>query len=146
MGRKPSQFVNAEVNRVRRFIESPENIGKSDLDNIAELNIPPATYFRYKARIREQDKEAWQEIAKESVEERSKKIMDAINFALNNFKDIAINSNDDRAKIEANKNVIQANVWAKELLEKGPTKKVLSKVEENIESKDSMESLEKQPI
>jgi hypothetical protein len=143
LGRKPSQQVNSEINRLRRVLETSN---KSDIELIEELQIKKATFYRYKETIREQDKEAWQEIAKESVEERSKKIMDAINFALTNFKDIAINSNDDRAKIEANKNVIQANVWAKELLEKGPTKKVISKVEDGLESKDSMESLEKQTV
>jgi ACT domain-containing protein len=114
LGRKPSQQVNSEINRLRRVLETSN---KSDIELIEELQIKKATFYRYKETIREQDKEAWQEIAKESLEERSKKIMDAINFALTNFKDIAINSNDDRAKIEANKNVIQANVWAKELLE-----------------------------
>jgi ACT domain-containing protein len=143
LGRKPSQQVNSEINRLRRVLETSN---KSDIELIEELQIKKATFYRYKETIREQDKEAWQEIAKESLEERSKKIMDAINFALTNFKDIAINSNDDRAKIEANKNVIQANVWAKELLEKGPTKKVISKVEDGLESKDSMESLEKQTV
>jgi hypothetical protein len=143
MGRKSSNVVNAEINRLRRVLETTN---KSDIELMEELQIKQTTFYRYKEKIRQQDKEAWQEIAKESVEERSKKIMDAINFALNNFKDIAINSNDDRAKIEANKNVIQANVWAKELLEKGPTKKVISKVEDGIESKDSMESLEKQTV
>jgi len=144
MGRKPSQVVNAEINRLRRILE--ENLDKSDQDIMLELGIKKTTFYRYKERIRQQDKETWLEMAKESMEERSAKIMKAIQFAEKGYKEIAYNpAADQRTRIEAFKQVIQANVWAMQLLERGP--KIMPKLEAKlVESETSMESIREQTV
>lgn len=147
MARKSDKYIHAETNRIRRVLEEADNIDKKDLDIIEQLQIKPATFYHYKAKIRKQDQALWDEMAKETMKERSAKIMKSIQFAQKIFKGVALHSSDDRAKIEAAKNVIQADVWAKELLEKGP--KVMieleAKINESIpKSKDTtVESLEK---
>jgi hypothetical protein len=128
MGRTPSQTVNAEINRLRRYLE--DNLDKSDEQIILELGIKRRRFYLYKERIREQDKAAWHEMAKETLEERNSKIMKAIDFAQKVNKEIAEKSPDHRARIEAAKQVIQNNVWAKELLEMGP--KIMPKLEAKV--------------
>jgi hypothetical protein len=147
MGRTPSQTVNAEINRLRRYLE--DNLDKNDIEIIAALGIKEHTFYNYKARIREQDKAAWLEMAKESLEERASKIMKAIDFAQKVNKEIAERSPDHRARIEAAKQVILNNVWAKELLERGP--KVMHKIEGRIiinesETQTALEPIREPPI
>jgi hypothetical protein len=128
MGRKPNQTINAEINRIRRYFE--ENIGKSDQQAIQELEINARRFYRYKEKIREQDKAAWAEMAKETFEERSKKIMDAIEFANKIDKEIAETPGDGRARVQAANQLIQNNVWAMQLLERGP--KIMPKLEAKV--------------
>jgi hypothetical protein len=128
MGRRPFSVVNAEISRLRRYIE--DNLDKNDTEIMQELEIKPRTFYEYKQRIREQDKAAWHEMAKETLEERNSKIMKAIDFAQKVNKEIAEKSPDHRARIEAAKQVIQNNVWAKELLEMGP--KIMPKLEAKV--------------
>jgi hypothetical protein len=93
-----------------------------------ELEIKRRTYYMYKAAIREQDRDAWKEMAKETLEERSKKIMDAIEFANKIDREVAEESEDDRARVQAANQLIQNNVWAMQLLERGP--RIMPKLEE----------------
>jgi ATPase subunit of ABC transporter with duplicated ATPase domains len=128
MGRVPKQTINAEINRIRRYFE--QNPTKADPIAIQELEIKERTYYFYKARIREQDRLAWLEMAKETLEERSKKIMDAIEFANKIDRQVAETSGDDRARVQAANQLIQNNVWAMQLLERGP--KIMPKLEGKV--------------
>lgn len=128
MGRVPKQTINAEINRIRRYFE--ENPTKSDPIAMQELEVKERTYYKYKARIREQDRQAWLEMAKETLEERSKKIMDAIEFANKIDRQVALESTDDRARVQAANQLIQNNVWAMQLLERGP--KIMPQLEGKV--------------
>lgn len=128
MGRVPKQTIKAEINRIRRYFE--ENPTKADPQAMQELEIKERTYYQYKARIREQDRQAWLEMAKETLEERSKKIMDAIEFANKIDRQVAETSGDDRARVQAANQLIQNNVWAMELLERGP--RIMPKLEGKV--------------
>ena len=145
MGRTPNQTVNAEINRIRRYLE--DNIGKTDREIIQGLGIKERRFYYYKERIREQDRAAWKEMAKETFEERSKKIMDAIEFANKIDKEIAETPGDGRARVQAANQLIQNNVWAMQLLERGP--KIMPKLEAKIiqieQSKDQ-ESIREQSV
>jgi len=134
MGRKASNVVNAEVNRLRRILE--ENPGKLDQDLMIELGIKKATFYRYKNRIRQQDIATWNEIAKETTQESSLKIMNALDFASRISKAIASDPlSEDRARLEATKQLIQNNVWRMQLLERGP--KLLPRLEEKVIEEDA---------
>ena len=128
MGRVPKQTINAEINRIRRYFE--QNPTKADPIAIQELEIKERTYYLYKARILEQDRQAWLEMAKETLEERSKKIMDAIEFANKIDREVAQESGDDRARVQAANQLIQNNVWAMQLLERGP--KIMPELETKV--------------
>jgi hypothetical protein len=145
MGRPPSQQVNAEISRLRRYLG--ENLGKNDEEIIQELGIKRRRFYYYKERIREEDKEAWKEMAKETFEERSKKIMDAIEFANKIDKEIAETPGDGRARVQAANQLIQNNVWAMQLLERGP--KIMPKLETKviqIEQSKDQESIRDQTV
>jgi hypothetical protein len=145
MGRTPNQTVNAEINRIKRYLD--DNIGKSDHDIIQELGIKERRFYYYKERIREREKEAWKEMAKETIEERSKKIMDAIEFANKIDKEIAETPGDGRARVQAANQLIQNNVWAMQLLERGP--KIMPKLEAKviqIEQSKDQESIREQSV
>ena len=146
MGRVPKQTINAEINRIRRYFE--QNPTKADPIAIQELEIKERTYYLYKARIREQDRQAWIEMAKETLEERSKKIMDAIEFANKIDREVAQESGDDRARVQAANQLIQNNVWAMQLLERGPKimPKLEAKVIHNIEPAEDKESIREQSV
>jgi len=147
MGRKPNQVVNAEINRLRRIIEDSIGTNKSDQDIIQELDIKERTFYYYKERIREQDKAVWYEMAKESLEERSGKIMKAMDYAQKVYKDIADNSPDHKARIQAANQIVQNNVWALQLLERGP--KIMPKLEAkviHIEPETNQESIRDQTV
>jgi len=49
MGRTPNQTVNAEINRIRRYLE--DNIGKTDREIIQGLGIKERRFYYYKERI-----------------------------------------------------------------------------------------------
>jgi hypothetical protein len=145
MGRLPSQQVNAEINRIRRYLQ--DNLDKNDEEIIQALGIKRRTFYNYKEAIRNQDKAAWLEMAKETLEERSKKIMDAIEFANKIDKEIAETPGDGRARVQAANQLIQNNVWAMQLLERGP--KIMPKLEAKviqIEQSKDQESIREQSV
>ena len=122
MGRKPYQQVHAEVNRLRRVIENPDNYDKSDVEIINELGINRCTFYRYKARILEEDKEVWSKIRREGLESQALKILKSLNMAIKVNTEIALHSTDDRARIQATSSVVQNQVYIMQLLERGPTR------------------------
>lgn len=131
MGRKSKNVVNAEINRLRRVLESTD---KPDFEVIEELKVKPATFYRYKNRILEQDKAAWLEVAKESLESAALKIKKKLDYAMKIYKDVADNAPDQRARIEAAKKLVECQIIFYRMLEKGPTSKtiVLPEVKEDI--------------
>jgi hypothetical protein len=124
MGRKSSQVINAEINRLRRYLQ--DNLDKNDEDIIQELDIKRRTFYDYKERIREQNKEAWKEIAKESLEEAALKVKNSLDYCIKISKDVADNSNDQRARLEAAKKVVECYMMFYKMLEKGPTSKSIT--------------------
>ena len=54
--------------------EIKELLSDKDDDEIMKmLGIPNATYYRYKSQIYQEDRELWNQIAKESLESRARK-------------------------------------------------------------------------
>lgn len=132
MGRKSSNVVNAEINRLRRVLESTD---KSDIELMEELQIKEKTFYRYKQRIHQQNQDAWLEIAKESLESAALKVKQSLDYCIKISKDVANNSNDQRARLEAAKKVVECHMMFYKMLEKGPTSKSItvpiSKLEQN---------------
>lgn len=135
MGRKASNVVNAEINRLRRVLESTD---KTDIDLMEELKVKKTTFYKYKDIIREQDKDAWKEVAKESLESAALKVKKSLDYAIKIYKDVADNSQDQRARIEAAKKLVECQITFYRMLEKGPTSKtiILPKVEVKENSTD----------
>jgi len=140
MGRKASNVVNAEINRLRRVLEISD---KSDMELMEELKVKKTTFYKYKDIIREQDKEAWKEIAKESLESAALKVKKSLDYAIKIYRDVADNAPDQRARIEAAKKLVECQITFYRMLEKGPTSKtiVLSKEAKEDSTDRRMESL-----
>jgi hypothetical protein len=140
MGRKSSNVVNAEINRIRRVLESTD---KPDTEIMEELQIKEKTFYRYKQRIHEQDKDAWLEIAKESLESAALKVKKSLDYCIKISKDVADNSQDQRARLEAAKKVVECTMMYYKMLKEGPTSKtiVLPKEVKEDSTNRRMESL-----
>ena len=85
------------------------------------LGIPNSTYYRYKSQIYQQDRELWNQIAKESLESRALKIMKSLQLCITVNTEIATNKEQDpKTRIEASVKVVDANIMAYNILENGP--------------------------
>ena len=68
-----------------------------------------------------QDRELWNQIAKESLESRAVKIMKSLELCIAVNTEIATDKEQDaRARIEASIKVVDANIMAYNMLENGP--------------------------
>ena len=79
--RRASHLVNLQIREVKRMLED----NKTDSQIMETLQIPNRTYYRYKSKIIDQDKEEWAEVVKESLESRALKIKHTLewSYALN---------------------------------------------------------------
>jgi ACT domain-containing protein len=94
---------------------------KDDYEIMKILRIPNSTYYRYKSQIYQQDRELYDQIAKESLESRALKIMKSLELCIKVNTEIATDKElDPKARIEASIKVVDANIMAYNLLENGP--------------------------
>jgi ACT domain-containing protein len=86
---------------------------KDDYEIMKTLGIPNSTYYRYKSQIYQQDRELWNQIAKESLESRALKTMRALQLCIKVNTEIATNKElDPKTRIEASVKVVDANIMA----------------------------------
>jgi len=117
MTRKNKTVLNAELNQIRRMLEQSYTNGRI----IQELKIQPKTLQRHLNRIYEIDRKLWEEIARESLESRAVKIMDALQLCMDTCIEIAHDSRQDpKARIEAGVKAVEANIMWYNILENGP--------------------------
>ena len=94
---------------------------KNDYEIMKMLGIPNSTYYRYKSQITREDRELWNQIAKESLESRALKIMKSLDLCIAVNTEIATDKQQDpKARIEASIKVVDANIMAYNILENGP--------------------------
>ena len=115
--------MNGSVSHEENFLRE-ENVLSSDKDDyeiMKILGIPNSTYYRYKSQIYQQDRELWNQIAKESLESRALKIMKSLQLCIKVNTEIATNKElDPKTRIEASVKVVDANIMAYNILENGP--------------------------
>jgi 5'-deoxynucleotidase YfbR-like HD superfamily hydrolase len=117
MTRKNKTVLNAELNQIRRMLEQSYTNGRI----IEELKIQPKTLQRHLNRIYEIDRKLWEEIARESLESRAVKIMDALQLCMDTCTEIAQDKGQDpKARIEAGVKGVEANIMWYNILENGP--------------------------
>lgn len=86
---------------------------KDDYEIMKTLGIPNSTYYRYKSQMYQQDRELWNQIAKESLESRALKTMRALQLCIKVNTEIATNKElDPKTRIEASVKVVDANIMA----------------------------------
>jgi hypothetical protein len=94
---------------------------KNDYEIMKILRIPNSTYYRYKSKITREDRELWNQIAKESLESRAVKIMKSLELCIAVNTVIATDKQlDPKDRIEASIKIVDANIMAYNILENGP--------------------------
>jgi hypothetical protein len=112
----------SKINQLRIRTEIKKLLSdKDDYEVMKILGIPNSTYYRYKSQIYQEDRELWNQIAKESLESRAVKIMKSLELCIAVNTEIATDKEQDpKARIEASIKVVDANIMAYNILEKGP--------------------------
>jgi hypothetical protein len=114
--RRAGNLINYRSNRSKMLEDK-----KTDHQIMETLRIPHRTYYRYKSRIINQDKQQWAEVVKESLEFRVLKILQSLQWAYSLNKKIA----EDRTaqasvRIKASQVIIDTQVNIYYLLKRGP--------------------------
>jgi hypothetical protein len=112
----------SKINQLRIMAEIKKLLSDNDDYEIMKmLRIPNSTYYRYKSQIYRQDRELWNQIAKESLESRAIKIMKSLERCIAINTEIARDKQQDpKARIDASIKVVDANIMAYNILENGP--------------------------
>ena len=76
--KRVAHLVNLQVRQLKRMLED----NKTDSPIMETLQIPRRTYYRYKGKIMDQDKEEWAEVVKGSLESRALKIKQTLEWIL----------------------------------------------------------------
>ena len=84
---------------------------KDDYEIMKKLGIPNSTYYRYKSQIYRQDKELWDQIAKESLESRALKIMKSLEICIAVNTEIATDKQQDPKSRIANKVLLKKDQY-----------------------------------
>jgi hypothetical protein len=98
-----------------------------DYEIMKILGIPNSTYYRYKSQIYQQDRELWNQIARESLESRAVKIMKSLELCIAINKEIATDKQQDpKSRIETSIKLVDANIMAYNILENGPKPQLIN--------------------
>jgi hypothetical protein len=117
-----------KINQLRIMTEIKKLISdKDDYEIMKTLGIPNSTYYRYKSQIYQEDRELWNQIAKESLESRAVKIMKSLELCIAVNTEIATDKQlDPEDRIEASIKVVDANIMAYNILENGPKPQLIN--------------------
>jgi hypothetical protein len=117
-GRRSRQVVQAELNLVRKLIAER----KHESEMAEQLGLKERQIRRLKATIYEQDREQWANAAKESLESRALKIIEALHECYDFNRNLMLDQTEQaRDRIEASQIMIQAQINIFQLLKQGPT-------------------------
>lgn len=112
----------SNINQLRIMTEITKLLSdKDDYEIMKILGIPNSTYYRYKSQIYQQDRELWNQIAKESLESRALMIMKSLELCIVVNTEIATDKQlDPKDRIEASIKIVDTNIMAYNILENGP--------------------------
>jgi hypothetical protein len=111
-----SEVRNA-INEIRKMIA----LNKSDKEILESLKIPKSTFYRYKSRIYNEDRELWEKVSIEPLESGALMLMVSLKDTYRIAKEIASNDkNPPRIVLYACKKMIEAQFNIIKLLRQGP--------------------------
>ena len=104
----------SKINQLRIMTEIKKLLSdKDDYEIMKILGISNSTYYRYKSQINREDRELWNQIAKESLESRARKDNEKFTLCIAVNTEIATDKQQDpKARIEASIKVVDANIMA----------------------------------
>jgi hypothetical protein len=114
--RSESEVRNA-INEIRKMI----GLNMPDKKIIERLKIPNSTFYRYKSRIYNEDRELWEKVSIEPLESRALKLKESLEHTYRIAREIASNNrNPPRVTLYACKKMVEAQFNIIQLLVKGP--------------------------
>jgi hypothetical protein len=114
--RSESEVRNA-INEIRKMI----GLNMPDKKIIERLKIPKSTFYRYKSRIYNEDRELWEKVSIEPLESRALKLKESLEHTYRIAREIASNNrNPPRVTLYACKKMVEAQFNIIQLLVKGP--------------------------
>jgi hypothetical protein len=118
----------SKINQLRIMTEIKKLLlDKDDYEIMKILGIPNSTYYRYKSQIYQEDRELWNQIAKESLESRALKIMKSLELCIAVNTEIATDKQQDpKSRIEASIKLVDANIMVYNILENGPKPQLIN--------------------
>ena len=114
--KETNHIVQKQLAEIRSLLDA----GKKAPEIAELLDMKPRTVEYRIMQLRKRDKEQWKVKAIESLDSRAYKILESLEYCIKVNKDIADNSKDDKARIDASKMVVDTNVAIYQFLEHGP--------------------------
>jgi hypothetical protein len=104
-GTKSKQVRKAEIKVITDLLDD----WKSDKEIMQQLNIPKATFYRYKSMIYQQDKALLDRIRTDELGHRIMQVRKSLEYCIRVNKDIE-SSSDDKARIDASAMIVKAQM------------------------------------
>jgi hypothetical protein len=115
--KKSESEIRIAINEIRKMIA----LEMSDEEILARLKIPKSTFYRYKSRIYNEDRELWERVSIEPLESRAILLKESLEHTYRIAREIASNNkNPPRVTLYACKKMVEAQFNIIQLLIKGP--------------------------
>jgi hypothetical protein len=115
--RRAANLINLQVKQIKQILE----VKKTDSQIMETLRIPHRTYYRYKRRITDEDKQQWAEVVNASLESKALKILQSLQWAYLLNKKIAEDQTAQASiRIKASQVMVETQVNIYYLLKRGP--------------------------
>lgn len=127
--KQTNHIVQKQLAEIRDLLDS----GKKAKEIAELLDMKPRTVEYRIMQLRKRDRVEWKEKSIGSLEDRAHAILESLEYCIKINKDIADNSKDDKARIDASKLVVETNIALYQFLEHGPLS-VKPKIKKMIEA------------
>jgi hypothetical protein len=115
--KKSESEIRNTLTEIRKMIA----LNMPDKKIIEKLKIPKSTFYRYKSRIYNEDRELWEKVSIEPLESRALELKESLEHTYRIAREIASNNrNPPRVTLYACKKMTEAQINIIQLLIKGP--------------------------
>ena len=115
--KKSESEIRNAIGQIRKMIA----LKISDKEMLERLQIPKSTFYRYKSRIYNEDRELWEKVSIEPLESGALMLMASLKDTYRISKEIAFNNkNPPKIVLYACKKMIEGQVNIIKLLREGP--------------------------
>ena len=110
-GTKSMQVREKVIQRITDLLDNWYN----DKEIMHKLKIPKTTYYRYKSQIYQEDKQLLAQIRTDELAHLTMKVRKSLEYCIKVNVDICEHSKDPKARSEASRLIVQANMGLRNL-------------------------------